>query len=94
VVRDTHHPALMILWNNAADERITYRYGELYLRFGNVEHVHHSSGSVPRFIAFTPPVKSWRHGAYDEHVHRTQWHAQIDYLNMLTVTECDRENTP
>ena len=93
-VRDTHHPALIVLWNNTADERITYRYDELYLRFGHVEHALHTAGIVPRFVAYTPPVKSWRYGAYDEHVHRTQWHAQIDYLNMLTAHESDRENTP
>jgi hypothetical protein len=94
VVRDTHDPALIILWNNSPDERITYRYGEMYLCFGQVEHASHTGGSVPRFAAFTPPVKSWRHGAHEEHVHRAQWHVQIDYLNMLTAAESDRENAP
>lgn len=93
-VKDTHHPAQVVLWNNNADDRITYRYGETYLHFGNVDHTHYANGTVPRFLAFAPPVKVWWDGAYSEHVHRTQWHAQIDYLNVLTVTESYRENTP
>jgi hypothetical protein len=93
-VKDTCQPDLIVMWNNNTDERITYRYGEIYLHFGNVGHIHYANGAVPRFLAFTPPVKSWRDGAYGEHVHRTQWQAQIDYCNVLTVEENTRENTP
>ena len=93
-VQDTRQPDLIVMWNNNADEQITYRYGETYLFFGNVEHAHQASDSVPRFLAFTPPVKSWRDGAYEQNVHRTQWRAQIDYFNIFTVTESYQENTP
>jgi hypothetical protein len=41
-----------------------------------------------------PTEKSWSHGALGEHVHKTQWHAQIDYDNMLTVSESYQEESP
>jgi hypothetical protein len=93
-VKDTYQPALVVMWNNHAEDRISYRYGEAFLHFGNVEHADFTNGIVPRFLACVPPLKAWQDGAYGEHVHRTQWHAQIDYLNVLTVTEGYRENTP
>ncbi|HEX3050225.1 MAG TPA: TIM-barrel domain-containing protein, partial [Aggregatilineaceae bacterium] len=85
VIKDTHRPTQVVLWNNHAHDQITYRYGDIYLYFGAVPAANASNGSVPRFVTFTPPVQSWAHGAYGEHVHPTQWEAQIDYLNLLTV---------
>jgi hypothetical protein len=93
-IKDTRQPDLVVMWNNNADSRMTYRYGEAYLHFGNVDHTFYANGILPRFLAFAPPVKAWRDGAYGEHVHRTQWRAQIDYDNVLTVTDGYRENTP
>ncbi len=93
-VKDTRHPDLVVMWNNHANDRISYRYGEIYLHFGNVDHTHFVNGIVPHFLAFTPQRNVWRDGAYEENVHRTQWHAQIDYLNIQTVKAYYRENTP
>lgn len=92
-IRDTSQPDLVIVWNNHADEQITYRYSDTYLHFGNVHPFEQVDGVVPRFAAFTPTVKSWKHGAYDEYVRRTQWRAQIDYYNLVTVSECYQELT-
>ncbi|MBI5960593.1 MAG: DUF5110 domain-containing protein, partial [Chloroflexi bacterium] len=93
-VSDTQHPALMILWNNNEDERISYRYSDIYLHFGNVQMSNYASGVLPRFVAHIPPVNVWRQGAYAERVHPTQWRAQIDYFNVLTVIESCQEKTP
>jgi alpha-glucosidase (family GH31 glycosyl hydrolase) len=93
-VSDTQKPALVIMWNNDESDQITYRYSEAYLHFGSFYPSNHANGILPRFVTFSPPVNAWRHGAYQEHVHRTQWHAQIDYFNLLTVTESYREKTP
>jgi hypothetical protein len=59
-----------------------------------VHPFHQSAGEMPRFAIFTPTVRSWKHGAYGEHVRRTQWRAQVDYYNLLTVTESYQEQTP
>ncbi len=75
------------MWNNNADDRITYRYGEAYLHFGQIEHARpyeRRRAALPGLYAAGPVLAD---GAYGEHVHRTQWHAQIDYFNVLTVTE-------
>lgn len=93
-VTDTHDPAQVVLWNNREDERITYRYADAYLNFGTLKDAHHAHGVVPRYAAFTPPIRAWRQGAYNEHIHPTQWQAQIDYLNLLSVAEGRREQTP
>jgi hypothetical protein len=93
-VRDTRHPALVVLWNNREDARITYRFSDVYLHFGNVHASPPAGGIVPRFAAFTPPGQAWRRGALGEHVHRTQWRAQVDYLNVLSVAEGHQEQTP
>ncbi|MBZ0282159.1 MAG: DUF5110 domain-containing protein [Anaerolineae bacterium] len=93
-VGDTHHPTLVVMWNNKADENITYRYGDAYLYFGSVQSANHTNGVVPRFTTFVPPVRNWSHGAEGEHVHRTQWYAQVDYHNLLTVIEQCREISP
>lgn len=93
-VRDTHHPTLLVMWNNNENEQITYRYGDIYLFFGSVRSANHTQGIVPRFDYFVPPVNNWRHGAQGERVQQTQWHAQIDYCNLLTVTENYCEETP
>lgn len=93
-VGDTHHPTLVVMWNNNADENITYRYGDAYLYFGSVQSANHTNGVAPRFTTFVPPVRNWSHGAEGEHVHRTQWYAQMDYHNLLTVIEQHREISP
>lgn len=93
-VADTHEPDLLVIWNNAEDPRITYRYGHIYLFFGSVWENDHEDGIVPRFAYFTPPVKNWRHGAQGEHVQRTQWHAQVDYCNLFTAIERYTEESP
>ena len=93
-VLDTHNPALVVVWNNNENDKITYRYSDAFLHFGGVRLSDHINGILPRFAAFTPPAYSWRQGAYEEHVHRTQWNVQIDYLNLLTVAEGYHEQTP
>jgi hypothetical protein len=93
-VTDTHDPTMVVVWNNRDDARITYRYADAYLHFGMLRASNHSHGVAPRYAAFTPPGRSWRHGAYGEHVHPTQWQAQIDYLNLFSVAEEYREQTP
>lgn len=94
VVRDTQWPAMVVVWNNRASDRITYRYADANFYFGFLNDPHHSNGIVPRFAAFTPPDRVWRHGSNEAHVHETQWRAQIDYLNLLTVVESHQEVTP
>lgn len=93
-VGDTHHPDLIVLWNNREDARITYRYGEIYLWFGQVPHAEAQNGPVPKFAHFIPQTHSWRHGAQGEHTHKTQWRAQIDYANLFTAGVQHREETP
>ncbi len=93
-VTDTDKPTRVVVWNNGENDQITYRYSDAYLHFGFLRSANHANGVLPRFAAFTPNPQAWRHGAYDEQVHRTQWHAQIDYLNLLTVAEGYRETTP
>lgn len=91
---DTQQPTLLILWNNREDNAITYRYGEAFLYFGAVNGAHHENGVVPRFAARIPNMQSWRDGALGERVHKTQWQIQVDYRNLATVIESDREKTP
>jgi alpha-glucosidase (family GH31 glycosyl hydrolase) len=93
-IPDTHHPTLLILWNNREDKDITYRYNEAFLYFGMVKSANHQHGIVPRFAALIPEIQTWTHGALGEHVQRTQWHVQVDYHNVATVSECYREQTP
>lgn len=93
-VPDTHHPTLLVMWNNREDSNITYRYADAYLHFGMVKAAHHHNGVVPRFTALTPEIHSWSHGALKEYVRRTQWHLQVDYHNLATVIEAYREQTP
>jgi alpha-glucosidase (family GH31 glycosyl hydrolase) len=94
VVHDTHQPTLIVLWNNREDAAITYRYADAYLYFGHVQWLNHQNGIMPRFMALTPTIKTWTHGAAREHVQQTQWSAQVDYRNLLTVVESHREETP
>ncbi len=93
-VADTHQPALLIVWNNRADDAITFRYGEVFLHFGMVKGARHDKGIAPRFAAFIPNMQTWTHGASGEHVRRTQWQLQVDYHNLATVIESYRERTP
>src|SRR5262249_6122303 len=93
-IHDTYHPSLIVMWNNHQNPDITYRYGDAYLFFGSIQSMNHANGIVPAFTHFIPTVNSWRHGAQGEHVHKTQWQAQIDYCNLLTVIENYREETP
>ncbi|MCC6616164.1 MAG: DUF5110 domain-containing protein [Anaerolineae bacterium] len=93
-VADTQQPTLLVMWNNREDERITYRYNDIYLFFGFVQSAHHDQGVVPRFAALTPEMITWRHGASEEHVHKTQWQLQVDYHNLVTSSESYREQTP
>ncbi len=93
-IADTHHPTLLILWNNREDDAVTYRYGDAFLHFGSVKSLHHQSGIVPRFTALIPDMQSWTHGALGEHVQRTQWQVQIDYHQLASVSEAYREQTP
>ncbi|MFN8451205.1 MAG: glycoside hydrolase family 31 protein [Anaerolineae bacterium] len=93
-VGNTHDPDLLVLWNNREDERITYRYGDIYLHFGFVRAAHHDNGVVPRFAAFAPVMQTWSDGALNEHVHTTQWQVQVDYHNLATSVESRREQTP
>lgn len=93
-IRDTHDPDLLILWNTRNDPRVTYRYAHIYLFFGSAWENDHSRGVVPPFAFFTPPAKAWRHGAQNEHVHRTQWKAQVDYANLFTAMLAHTEDAP
>ncbi len=93
-ITDTIAPTLLLLWNNAEDAAITFRYGDSHLFFGSIKSMSHDGGVVPRFAQFIPPTHRWSHGAQDEVVHRTQWHAQIDYANIFTASEGYREVTP
>lgn len=93
-IADTHHPDLILMWNNREDSRITYRYADAYLWFGGMPSANHQHGIVPKFATFTPPVHQWSHGSNGRHVQRTQWSAQIDYLNLLTVLEQHLEVSP
>ncbi|MCI0711829.1 MAG: DUF5110 domain-containing protein, partial [Chloroflexi bacterium] len=94
VVQDTHKPVTVILWNNHDLADITYRYSDAYLFFGLLKSSNHTNGNLPRFLTFSPPAHAWRHGAYEEHVHPTQWHAQVDYFNLMTVKTGYHEKTP
>jgi len=94
LIRDTHDPTLVLLWNNGQDERITYRYGDAYLHFGWIKSANHANGVAPRFTRFFPVANHWSHGARDEHIHLTQWQAQIDYDNLFTVIEHHHDATP
>ena len=91
---DTDCPTRLILWNNREDAQITYRYGSIYLWFGMVHNTEHHHGVLPRFAAITPNIQTWQSGAVGEHVHKTQWQAQVDYHNLVTVVEEYREKTP
>jgi hypothetical protein len=77
---DTHKPALVVMWNNNEDDRITHYYGEAQFYFGGLVSSTTSKGATPRFAAFTPQIKL-----------HTQWRAQVDYFNLLTVIERYRE---
>src|SRR5262249_28512014 len=94
LIRDTHDPALVILWNNGENEHISYRFGHAYLIFGQVRDTHHENGIAPRFARFTPPAKQWSHGAQGEHVQLPQWEARLDYDNLFTAIEGHRDETP
>jgi hypothetical protein len=93
-VEDTHHPDLLVLWNNRENPEITFRYAHLYLYFGGIWENDHTYGVLPRMNVFTPPAKAWRHGAQGEHVHTTLWRAQVDYMNLFTAWEEHRDNVP
>lgn len=93
-VHDTHHPVLLLMWNNCENEKVTFRYTDIYLYFGSVQSSHHTNGVVPRFTHFTPEIKLWRHGALLGHTHQTQWSLQIDYVNLLSIEESHREDSP
>ncbi|MBZ0318605.1 MAG: glycoside hydrolase family 31 protein [Anaerolineae bacterium] len=93
-VADTDKPVQVVMWNNTENPFITYRYRDAYLHFGFLRAANHTNGVLPRFTTFTPPVNVWRHGAYEEQVHHTQWHTQVDYLNLWTASEGYRESTP
>ncbi len=93
-VTDTDKPVRAIIWNNHDDERITYRYRDVYLRFGFQRGAHHDGGVAPKFACFIPPKEVWRSGSYKENVHSPQWEAQIDYFNLLSVVEGKKEQTP
>jgi hypothetical protein len=94
VVTDTQSPTLVVMWNNLEQDGITYRYRDAYLHFGFLRDSNHAGGPLPHFAHFIPSVNVWRHGSYDEHVHYTQWHAQVDYFNLLTVKESHTEKIP
>ncbi|CAG1007289.1 alpha-glucosidase [Anaerolineae bacterium] len=94
VLEDTDQPVSMILWNNLADSRITFRYGGLYLHFGNVEWSDQQRGIVPRFLSLIPFRKVWRQGTDGVVSHRPQWRVQIDYGNAHSVVKSHREVTP
>ena len=93
-IADTHDPTLLILWNNRDDQAITYRYGDAYLYFGMPPTANHDEGVAPHFKAIVPNIKSWKQGAMEEHVWRTQWQLDIDYHHIATVTEHYHEQTP
>mgnify|MGYP002713124183 CR=1 FL=1 len=84
-IADTHHPTLLILWNNREDDAIRYRYGDAYLFFGMVNSTTDHRGALPRYQAIIPEIKKWTHGASDEHVHRTQWSLQVDYHTLASI---------
>src|SRR5690606_5340860 len=86
-IPDTHHPTLLILWNNRENDTITYRYGDAFLFFGSIKSMNQHQGVVPRFVALTPEIETWTHGASGEHVQRTQWHVQVDYNHIASVSE-------
>ncbi|MBK9121636.1 MAG: DUF5110 domain-containing protein [Chloroflexi bacterium] len=92
-VPDTHHPTLLVLWNNRDDQGITYRYGDAYLWFGGV-NTSHEHGTAPRFKAFAPRIQTWRHGSIGEHVRRTQWSLQVGYHQWAATVEAYREDAP
>lgn len=93
-IPDTDQPTRLIIWNNREDAAITYRYADVYLFFGMLHSAHAEQDVAPRFAAFTPKIESWHDGALGENVHRTQWHLQMDYHNIGTVSESYREVTP
>lgn len=93
-IRDTHHPDLLLLWNNRDNSTITYRYGEIYLWFGQVPHNDYHNGEVPRFASIIPHVQSWRHGGYEENVQRTQWQLNLRYGQLTSIGYAHQEVTP
>jgi hypothetical protein len=92
-IADTFTPDLIVVWNNAEDRRLTYRVSHAYLCFGAVE-ANYNGGVAPRFARFIPPANRWSQGAQDEIVHRTQWHAQMDYANIFAISEQRLEESP
>ncbi|MBZ0295508.1 MAG: DUF5110 domain-containing protein, partial [Anaerolineae bacterium] len=94
VIHDTVAPTLLLLWNNQDQQSMRFRYSDAYLFFGMVQSINHDEGVMPRSQAIIPPINRWSHGAQDEIVHRTQWQAQIDYPDILTVLESYREVSP
>jgi len=94
VVHDTHEPTLVVVWNNRQNAAVTYRYADGYGYFGSVQFLNHVAGPTPKFDHFVPPARRWQHGAQGEHVHRTQWSAQLDYANLFTAVEGERDVTP
>lgn len=93
-VMETDVPTRLILWNNNNDPAIRYRYGTLYLHFGMVQSAHHEHGELPKYATLTPEIKSWQHGALNQHVRRTQWQLQVDYHQHAIITESYRETSP
>ena len=51
VINDTHHPTLIVLWNNQTDKNITYRYSDAYLHFGMLKEHHFQNGEMPKYMA-------------------------------------------
>ena len=94
VIRDAHDPVLLIVWNNRADEAITYRYGEAFLQFGGLGTPRHEHGVAPRFHALVPEFKVWSHGTLGTRVHQTQWQLQMDYHGLASVSAAQREESP
>lgn len=93
-VYDTSSPSIVVMWNNREDDGIEYRYNEAFLFFGFVKSSKFENGKLPRFQVFKPSEETWKHGSQDEHIHRVQWHAQIDYFNVYTLCDGYREKTP
>lgn len=93
-ISDTHHPELLILWNNRQDEAIKYRYSDNFLIFGMVPSEHYQRDVVSGFLSIVPTILTWKHGVMEEHVQRTQWQLDLDYHGIATVTEAYHEDTP
>ena len=93
-VYDTVEPTLLLLWNNQEDARIHFRYNDAYLYFGSIQSMNYDAGVVKRFAPIIPPAQRWSHGAQNEIVHRTQWQALIDYANIFSASDSQREDSP